>query len=138
MRQESRTIDHAVAGVPPALWTSAISQHLPSELNSPRNLPVLTAGKLLLQSDEGERRGYDPAHRARKPWPAVLVGIELNSPIECPKFPFPEPVPFATFRFQKPTSRLLKARGRWEQLTSRNHRKRRHPRSLRVVTFKSP
>jgi len=65
------------------------------------------ADRKLLDCDDAERGGDDPACGARNPGPTILIGIELNVTIRCFEFPSPEPMPLYASRFQQPPQRSI-------------------------------
>ena len=71
---------------------ASLQKHLDAQMDSflRRRGPV--ADRELLDRDEAERCGDDPACRAGNPGPAILVGIEANVAIGGLEFPSPEPV----------------------------------------------
>src|SRR5262249_790425 len=112
MRNQSRSKNDSIAGVPAALRTRSVAQHLRAQLNSVDGVATTTTWERLFERDQRKSGRNDPTGRVRKPGPSILIGIELDRAIDSSEFPFPEPVTFATFVIEKPSSRLLHRCGR--------------------------
>src|SRR6185312_12014219 len=75
---------------------AARRQHMRGPEASPRPngcvspIPLSDADSELLDGDDAEGCGDDPACGARNPWPTILVGIEANVAIRGFEFPPPE------------------------------------------------
>src|SRR6185437_2469588 len=76
--------------------SSNLRQHMRGPEASPRPngcvspIPLSDADSELLDGDDAEGCGDDPACGARNPWPTILVGIEANVAIRGFEFPPPE------------------------------------------------
>jgi hypothetical protein len=98
MRAQRHSVNDAVSRVPPSVNTCAIQKHLDAQMDSFLRRLGAIADRELLDGDDAEGCGDDPACGARNPGPAVLVGIEANVAISCFEFPSPEPVPLSAGR----------------------------------------
>src|SRR5271166_2247558 len=107
MWSKRSSINDSVPGVPASAGAGSIHKHLDPTINSERNVlqPVARAGDLL-QSKDRECGWNNPADRVRKPWPAILVGVEANVAIGSTKLPFPEPIRFLAGTVQQPMEAL--------------------------------
>src|SRR5260370_40062770 len=74
------------------VYAGAIQKHLDAETNSFFRGVGTIADRELLDRDDTERCGDNPACRTGNPAPSVLVGIEANVAIGGLEFPSPEPV----------------------------------------------
>src|ERR1700676_5136499 len=92
MRAQRYSVNNAVSGVPPSVYAGAIQKHLDAETNSFFRGVGTIADRELLDRDDTERCGDNPACRTGNPGPAILVGIEANVAIGGLEFPSPEPV----------------------------------------------
>ena len=107
VRSQSGSENNPIAGVPSALRTGSVAQHLRAQLNSIHRRFTPTTEERLFEGDERKSRWNDPTDRARKPRPSVLVRIELHGAIHRSEFPFPKPMTFAAFIIEEPAYRLL-------------------------------
>src|SRR5262245_60881761 len=108
VRLKSRAENDAIPGIPSAIRTGAIVEHLRSKLNAVgRKLGGTTIGEAL-ECDECEGRGNNPTHGSRKPRPPVFVGIELDLPIGDAKLQIPEPTGFPSRIPDEPLNTALR------------------------------
>ena len=102
MRAQRHSVYNAVSRVPPSVNTCAVQKHLDAQMDAFLRFLGAIADRELLDGDDAERCGDDPACGAGNPGPAILVGIEANVAISCFEFPSPEPVALSALGSQKP------------------------------------
>src|SRR5580704_19685953 len=102
MRAQRHSVNNAVSGVPPSVNTCAVQKHLDTQMDAFLRFVGAIADRELLNCNDAEGCGDDPACGARNPGPTVLVGIELNVAISCFEFPSPEPMALSALGCQKP------------------------------------
>src|SRR5580704_15333056 len=132
MRAQRYPVNNAVSGVPPSVYAGAIQKHLDAETNSFFRGVATIADRELLDRDDTERCGDNPACRTGNPGPAVLVGIEVNVAIGGLEFPSPEPVRLAAPLCDEPMKALLTGTGEISNLIECAKRKGCCPTALRV------
>src|ERR1700730_2763841 len=102
MRAEWDSVHTAVFRVPTSVDARTIQKHLDAKMDSFLRSLGAIADRELLDGDEAEGCGDNPACGARNPGPTVLVGVELNVAISCFEFPSPEPMALSALGSQKP------------------------------------
>jgi hypothetical protein len=94
MRIQFYTKDHGIAGVPSAVGTRAVEEHI----ERAGNAWGLTPPRF---EDRDRQSGWsNPTDSSGNPWPAGFRRIETNLPIEQTELPLPQPV-----RLQPPNIR---------------------------------
>ena len=103
MRRNGFSINDSIAGVPSPSRAGTIQKHLDPAIDARRNsFQTAASTRELLQGEDREGRGYNPADRIGNPGPAVLVRVEANMTVNRPELPFPEPIGFLSGSAQQP------------------------------------
>src|ERR1700685_4771149 len=92
MGAQRHSVHDAVSRVPTSVDAPPIQKHLDAQMDSILGRRGSIADGKLLDCDDAERGGDDPACRTRDPGPAILVRIEANVAISGFEFPPPEPL----------------------------------------------
>ena len=88
----------------------------------------------LVQGKNCECSRNNPADRVRKPWPAILVGVETNVAIGGAKLPFPEPIRFLAGTVHQPVNALQPGRYRRHHITKSHYSQRSDPATLLIIS----
>ena len=78
MRAQRHSVNDAVSRVPTSVNARTIQKHLDAQMDSFLRRLGAIADRELLDGDDAEGCGDDPACGARNPGPTVLVGIEAE------------------------------------------------------------
>ena len=107
MGAQRHSVHDAVSRVPTSVDARTIQKHIDAQTDSfLRRLGAIAGGELL-DGDDAEGCGDDPACGARNPGPTVLVGIELNVAISGFEFPSPEPMALSALGFSEARIHLV-------------------------------
>jgi hypothetical protein len=137
MRSERETVNHAVAGIPPATRTSPIKQHFNPESYARRNSSKTARTRQLIESENRKRSRHNPTVRVRYPWPAELVRIEAHMAIGGTKLPSPEPMRFLSCRVHEPGKAFQPLENCINFIVHSDEHKSGSPRPLLVIALKS-
>ena len=100
------SVHNAIAGIPSAASACTIQQHSDATLSTVRKLfeTAARAGKLV-QGENSQCGGNNPADRIWNPRPTELVWVEANVAVGGTKLPFPKPI--RPYRYSSPASEIL-------------------------------
>src|SRR5271166_2384912 len=135
VRCKGGPIDNAVTGIPYSARAGTIEQHLDPTLNTERDWfqTAARAGKLA-EGENCECGRNNPAHRIRKPWPAILVWVETNVAIGGTKLPFPGPIRFFPCAANEPLDSLQPGRYCRQPISKSDCGQRSDPSAILVIS----